>query len=94
MFSLQVIQQSFRECGPYLQFDIVDREVFLTIVTPAHFTLSFCLQLKPLGDTIAVLRMDLRRMAQFVRNDLYVDFGRSTSALSSPALTLYDPALA
>lgn len=71
MFCFQVIQQSFRECGPYLQFDIVDREVFLTIIIQL-----ICLQLKPLGDTIAVLRMDLRRMAQFVRNDLYVDFGR------------------
>eukprot|EP00602_Paraphysomonas_sp_CaronLab_P010362 CAMPEP_0185023544 /NCGR_PEP_ID=MMETSP1103-20130426/6202_1 /TAXON_ID=36769 /ORGANISM="Paraphysomonas bandaiensis, Strain Caron Lab Isolate" /LENGTH=1103 /DNA_ID=CAMNT_0027556179 /DNA_START=252 /DNA_END=3563 /DNA_ORIENTATION=- len=32
-------------------------------------------ELKPLNDTIAVLRMDLRRMAQFVRTELYQDFG-------------------
>lgn len=42
---------------------------------------SLCLlrlanQLKPLKDTIEVLRMDLRRMAQFVRTDFYLDFGR------------------
>jgi hypothetical protein len=31
----QVIQQSFRECGPYLQFDIVDREVSSGVVSPS-----------------------------------------------------------
>jgi hypothetical protein len=67
----EVIVSCFHDCAPYLQADIVDREVYIL-----SFFILNCPQLKPLGDTISVLRMDLRRMAQFVRNDLYTDFGR------------------
>ncbi|CAE7400211.1 unnamed protein product, partial [Symbiodinium microadriaticum] len=45
---------------------------------------------KPLRDTIEVLRMDLRRMAQFVRTDFYLDFGSNYMKIWQTLMAMRD----